>query len=140
MPRRRCTEEPRLGVWKAAAGAPTADLGRQHGIRDATCSTGTAQSGGLTVSEARRLPVLEEETRRRKPRVAEQGLETPALSGPRRNKRVTPQAKREAVKRRTARGGLSRRRACGVGGRGRSTGPSPPHRADDSALRGRGRE
>ncbi len=80
MPRRRFTEEQIIGVLKeAAAGAKTADLCRQHGISDATFYTWKAKYGGLTVSEARRLKVLEDENRRLKQLVAEQVLDNQAL-------------------------------------------------------------
>ncbi len=80
MPRRRFTEEQIIGVLKAAAaGAKTADLCRQHGISDATCYTWKAKYGGLTLSEARRLKVLEDENRRLKQLVAEQVLDNQAL-------------------------------------------------------------
>ena len=80
MPRRRFTEEQIIGVLKEAeAGAKTADLCRQHGISDATFYTWKARYGGLTVSEARRLKVLEDENRRLKQLVAEQVLDNQAL-------------------------------------------------------------
>ena len=80
MPRRRFTEEQIIGVLKEAeAGAKTADLCRQHGISDATFYAWKARYGGLTVSEARRLKVLEDENRRLKQLVAEQVLDNQAL-------------------------------------------------------------
>ena len=80
MPRKRYTEEQIIGVLKdAAAGVKTADLCRQHGISDATFYTWKAKYSGLTVSELRRLKVLEEENRRLKQLVADQALDNQAL-------------------------------------------------------------
>ena len=80
MPRKRYTEEQIIGVLKdAAAGVKTADLCRQHGISDATFYTWKAKYSGLTVSELRRLKVLEEENRRLKQLVADQALDHQAL-------------------------------------------------------------
>ncbi len=43
------------------AGAKTADLGRRHGISEATIYNWKAKFGGMDVSEAKRLRALEEE-------------------------------------------------------------------------------
>src|SRR3989338_4908132 len=80
MPRRRFTEEQIIGVLKEAeAGVKIPELCRQHGISDGTFYAWRAKYGGLTVSEARRLKVLEDENRRLKQLVAEQVLDNQAL-------------------------------------------------------------
>ena len=80
MPRRQFTKEQIIGVLKEAeAGTKPADLCRQHGISDGTFYAWRAKYGGLTVSEARRLKVLEDENRRLKQLVAEQVLDNQAL-------------------------------------------------------------
>ena len=80
MPRRRFTEEQILAVLKAVeAGAKVAEVCRQHGISDATFYTWRTKYAGLTLSELRRLKVLEDENRRLKQLVAEQALDNQAL-------------------------------------------------------------
>jgi putative transposase len=74
MKRTRYSEEQIIRILKEAeAGAKTSDLCRQHGISDATFYSWKAKYGGLTVSEARRLKILEDENRKLKHIVAEQG-------------------------------------------------------------------
>ena len=80
MPRTHYTEEQIIGVLKEAeTGVKVADVCRQHGISDGTFYAWKAKYGGLTVSEARRLKVLEDENRRLKQLVAEQALDNQAL-------------------------------------------------------------
>ena len=64
---------------QAEGGMKTAEVCRQHGIRDATYYKWKAKYGGLEVSEARRLRQLEDENRRLKQMVAEQALDLQAL-------------------------------------------------------------
>ena len=80
MPRTHYTEEQIIGVLKEAeTGVKVADVCRQHGISEGTFYAWKAKYGGLTVSEARRLKVLEDENRRLKQLVAEQALDNQAL-------------------------------------------------------------
>lgn len=80
MKRTRHSEEQIIRILKEAeAGAKTADLCRQHGISDGTFYNWKAKYGGLTVSEARRLKVLEDENSRLKRIVADLTLDNQAL-------------------------------------------------------------
>ena len=67
MKRKRFREEQIIGVLRQAeAGAKTADLCRQVGIREQTFYRWKARYGGLKVSEAKRLRELETENRKLK--------------------------------------------------------------------------
>lgn len=80
MGRQRHTEEQIIAALKEAeAGMKTADLCRKHGISDATFYKWKAKYGGLEISEARRLRVLEDENRKLKKIVADQALDLMAL-------------------------------------------------------------
>jgi putative transposase len=62
MKRARFTEEQIIAVLKGhETGVKTADLARKHGISEATFYNWKAKYGGMDVSEARRLKVLEDE-------------------------------------------------------------------------------
>lgn len=77
---KRFTEEQIIGALKEVdAGLPVKDLSRKLGISDATFYNWKAKYGGLTVSEARRLRVLEDENRRLKGIVADLTLDNQAL-------------------------------------------------------------
>ncbi len=52
-----------------------ADLCRKHGISDVTFYNWRSKFGGMDVSEARRLKLLEEENQKLKRLVAEQALD-----------------------------------------------------------------
>ena len=56
------------------SGVATADVCREHGISSATFYTWKAKSGGLEVSDARRLKALEDENAKLKKLLAEQML------------------------------------------------------------------
>ena len=79
MKRFRFTEEQITVLREHEAGAKTADLARKHGISEATLYNWKAKYGGLDVSEARRLRVLEEENRKLKKLLAESMLDNAAL-------------------------------------------------------------
>jgi putative transposase len=80
MKRGRFSEEQIITILKEAdGGAKVTELCRRHGISDATFYTWRSKYGGLEVSEMRRLRQLEEENRRLKSIVADQGLDLGAL-------------------------------------------------------------
>jgi putative transposase len=77
---KRFKEEQIIAVLKeATAGISVRELCRKYGISDATFYNWKAKYGGLTVNEARRIRLLEDENRRLKHIVAEQALEIQAL-------------------------------------------------------------
>jgi putative transposase len=77
---KRFKQEQIIAVLKEAeAGVAVADLCRKHGICDGTFYNWKAKYGGLTINEARRIRLLEDENRRLKHIVAEQALEIQAF-------------------------------------------------------------
>jgi putative transposase len=80
MKRSRFTEEQNIGVLREQeAGVATADVCRKHGISGATFYKWKAKFGGLDVSEARRLKVLEDENAKLKRLLAEAMLDNAML-------------------------------------------------------------
>ena len=80
MKRTRFTEEQIIGLLKEAeAGAKTADLARRHGVSEATIDNWKAKYGGLEVSEAKRLRLLEDENAKLKRLLADTMLDNAAL-------------------------------------------------------------
>ena len=80
MKRTRFTEEQIIGVLKEhEAGAKTADLARKHGISEATLYNWKAKFGGMEVSEAKRLKVLEDENAKLKRLLADAILDASVL-------------------------------------------------------------
>jgi len=80
MKQGRYKAEQIIGILKEAeAGIKTDELCRKYGISDATYYNWKAKYGGMTVSDARRLKVLEDENRRLKQIVADQTLDIHAL-------------------------------------------------------------
>ena len=80
MKRSGFSEEQIIAILKEhEAGMPTAEVCRRHGISPATFYKYKAKFGGLEVSDARRLRVLEEENARLKKLLAEAMLDNVVL-------------------------------------------------------------
>ena len=80
MKRGRFSEDQIIAILREhEAGAKTADLARKHGLSEATIYNWKAKYGGLEVSEAKRLKVLEDENRKLKKLLAESVLDNAAL-------------------------------------------------------------
>ena len=80
MRKSRFSEEQIINVLKEQqAGFPVADLCRKHGISDATFYTWRTKYGGMEVSDARKLKVVEEENRKLKKLLAEAMLDVATL-------------------------------------------------------------
>ena len=76
----RYTEEKIIRVLQEAdAGKKVADICREYGISDATYYNWKAKYGGMTLSDIRKLKVLEAENSRLKQIVADQALDIQAL-------------------------------------------------------------
>jgi putative transposase len=80
MRKSRFSEEQIIGILKEhQAGLPVAELCRKHGISDGTFYTWRSKYGGMEMSDAKRLKVLEEENRKLKKLLAEQVLDAATL-------------------------------------------------------------
>ena len=80
MKPRRFTEEQIIGILKQAqAGTKIVDLCRTHGISDATFYNWRTKYGGMEVSDAKRLRVLEDENKKLKQMLADTMLENRAI-------------------------------------------------------------
>ena len=80
MKRARFTEDQIIGVLKEhEAGAKTADLARKHGVSEATLYNWKAKYGGMEVSEAKRLRMLEDDNCKLKKLLAESMLDNAAV-------------------------------------------------------------
>lgn len=80
MKRQRHTEEQIIQVLnEGQSGAAVEDLCRRHGISQATYYKWKQKYGGMEVSDARRLRLLEDENRKLKKLVADQALDMMVL-------------------------------------------------------------
>ena len=80
MKKQRHSEEQIITVLKEAqAGAKVDDICRRHGISQPTYYKWKQRFGGLEVSDAKRLRMLEEENRKLKKLVADQALDAMVL-------------------------------------------------------------
>lgn len=80
MKRSKFTEEQIISILREQdAGAKTAELCRKHRMSEATFYAWKAKFGGMDVSDAKRLKVLEEENARLKRLLAEAMLDQAAL-------------------------------------------------------------
>jgi putative transposase len=80
MKRSRFNEEQVIAILREhEAGHKTADLCRKHGISSATFYAWKAKYGGLDVSQARRLKVLEDENAKLRKLLAEAMLDNAVL-------------------------------------------------------------
>ena len=80
MKRKRYSEEKIISILKEHdAGASVPDLSRRHGIVENTIYRWKSKYGGMEVSEAKRLRVLESENAKLKKLLAEAELDKAAL-------------------------------------------------------------
>ncbi|MFI5324551.1 MAG: transposase [Thermodesulfobacteriota bacterium] len=80
MCKRRYTEEQIIKVLgEQESGVKVTELCRNYGISEQTFYRWRSKYGGISVSEARRIKVLEEENQRLKQIVGEQALDIRAL-------------------------------------------------------------
>lgn len=83
MKRSRFSEEQIIGILtEHEVGATCADLCRKHGMSDGTFYNWKTKSADMTVSDTKRLKVLENENARLKKLLAEQMLDAGAMKGP----------------------------------------------------------
>jgi putative transposase len=80
MKQSRFTEAQIIGMLnEQESGSPTAEVCRKHGISSATFYKYKARFGGMNVSEAQRLKVLEDENSQLKKLLAEAMLDIAIL-------------------------------------------------------------
>ena len=78
--KKRFTEEQIIAVLREhEAGAKAEELCRKYGMSEATLYNWKAKYGGMEVSEAKRLRMLEDENRKLKKLLAESMLDNAAL-------------------------------------------------------------
>ena len=80
MKRSRFTEEQIIGILREQeSGQKTADVCRRHGVSEGTFYKWKSKFGGMDVSDAKRLKVLEAENNRLKKLLAETMLDNAML-------------------------------------------------------------
>jgi putative transposase len=80
MKNNRFSEEQIIGILKEhESGVPVLELCRKHGVSDGTVYKWKAKYGGVDVSEAKRLKLLEEENTKLKRLLADTMLDMAAL-------------------------------------------------------------
>ena len=80
MKRSRFDEEQKIGILREAeAGSPVRTVCAKHNISEATYFAWKKKYGGMDVSEARRMRVLEEENARLKRLVADLSVQNQIL-------------------------------------------------------------
>ena len=80
MRKSRFSDEQIIAILREQeVGRPTAEVCRKHGISGATFYKWKAKFGGMEVSEAKRLKVLEDENRKLKKLLAEQVMDNATL-------------------------------------------------------------
>ena len=80
MRKSRFSEEQIIAILKEQeSGRSTAEICRRHGISQPTFYNWKAKFGGMEVSDARRLKVLEEENRKLKKLLAEEVMDNATL-------------------------------------------------------------
>ncbi|HEX2680648.1 MAG TPA: IS3 family transposase [Candidatus Dormibacteraeota bacterium] len=119
------------------AGIPVVELCRKHGISDATFYTWRSRYGGMEVSDARKLKVLEDENRKLKKLLAESMLDVATLREALGKKLLTPSSRRMVVTWAVDEKGYSQRRACALIGIAPKTYRYVSSRSDDAPLRER---
>ncbi|MEW6374159.1 IS3 family transposase [Sphingobium indicum] len=113
MRKSRFTEEQIIGMIKEQeAGLPTAEVCRKHGLSPATFYKLKAKYGGLEVSEARRLRLLEEENSKLKRLLAESVLDNAILKDLLGKGLTTPGQRRDVALGVMRDYQISQRRAC----------------------------
>nr|WP_239016944.1 IS3 family transposase [Sphingomonas ginkgonis] len=141
MKKTRFSEEQIIAVLREQEGGmKTADVCRKHGISSATLYAWKAKYGGMDVSQARKLKVLEEENGRLKRLLADAMLDNAVLKEVGGKKLVRPAAQRKAVEHARQLFGISERRACTIFGVDRTSVRYAPRHSDDGDLRSRLRE
>src|ERR1035438_4572078 len=120
------------------SGSKTADVCRKHGISGGTFFTWKSKYGGLEVSDARRLKVLEEENRKLKKLLAEAMLDIAMLKDLN-EKNGDARVKRQAVAHLPLQEAyeVSQRRACQVVNADRTSMRYRSMRPSDAELRAR---
>jgi len=112
MKRNRFSEEQIIGILKEhEAGVPVADLCRKHGVSNASIYKWKAKYGGMDVSEAKRLKLLEDENAKLKKLLADTMLDN---SAPKDLLGKNGSARRQAQGCRLSKGDLRDERAAGV--------------------------